>query len=126
MGPGLKIFYCTGSGPGPKKCGSDGLYWRPLETNEQRLQIIKDETNQLTKQIKQQNHVISSKENQIDLYTKELVNLEDCLSTTQEELENQQSKVNESKTKVKILTQKMHRLSTDEKPLIKDIVHYQK
>ncbi|CAF1454012.1 unnamed protein product [Adineta steineri] len=106
--------------------GSTGDLVRLIETNEQRLQIIKDETNQLTKQIKQQHHVISSKENQIDLYTKELVNLEDCLSTTQEELMNQQSKVNESKTKVKILTQKMHRLSTDEKPLIKDIVHYQK
>jgi len=97
-----------------------------VETNERRLQITKNEINQLTEQINQQNQFIDSKESQIESFTKDLENLENCLSTTNEEINNQRTKVNESKTNVKLLTQKMHKFIVDEKPLIKEISKYQK
>jgi len=55
-----------------------------------------------------------------------LRNPENCLSTTHEELLYQSTKVNESKTKVKLVTQKMHKLIADREPLTKEISHYQK
>jgi chromosome segregation ATPase len=102
------------------------LFFSIVETNQRCLQITKVEINQLTEQINQQNDLINSKENQIESHTKELHNLENCLSTTHEELLNQRTKVNESKTKIKLVTLKMHQLIVDEKPLTKEISHYQK
>ncbi len=90
------------------------------------METTKREINQLTEHVKHQNHLVNKKENQIDTYTKELLDLENCLSTTQDELINQHTKVDESKSKVKLLTQKMHKLIADEKPLMKEISHHQK
>jgi chromosome segregation ATPase len=57
---------------------------------------------------------------------KEFDNLQTCFSATREELFHQRTKVNESKIKVQTFTQKMRRLTVDEKPLIKEISHYQR
>jgi hypothetical protein len=90
------------------------------------LQTTQAEIHQLTEQVNQQNNRIASKEFQIDSSVKEIHDLEHCLSTTHDELANQRTKVHESKAKVRSLTQKMHRLMADEKPLAKEISHCQK
>ncbi len=97
-----------------------------VQTNEQRLQLTKTEIDQFTEQINQQNQSIDSKEDQIESHTKEFDNLQTCFSATRDELLHQRTKVNESKIKVQTLTQNMHRLIADEKPLAKEISYYQK
>ncbi|CAF3038507.1 unnamed protein product [Rotaria sp. Silwood2] len=97
-----------------------------IQANEQRLQVTKIEINALSEQVQQQNHLINYNEIQFDFHTKELQDLENCLLTTHEQLNDQRTIVNESKTKVKLLKQKIHKLSGDEKPLSKEISYNQK
>ncbi|CAF4388597.1 unnamed protein product, partial [Rotaria sp. Silwood2] len=99
---------------------------KTIQANEQRLQVTKIEINALSEQVQQQNHLINYNEIQFDFHTKELQDLENCLLTTHEQLNDQRTIVNESKTKVKLLKQKIHKLSGDEKPLSKEISYNQK
>ncbi|CAF0967185.1 unnamed protein product [Adineta ricciae] len=98
---------------------------KSITIHDQRLDLIKNETNKLTNQIHRQNDQIHSHEHQISFVTKELSNLEHYQSIIHAELQNQHRKVNESKTKVLSYTQKIHKLSADERPVIKEISHYQ-
>ncbi|CAF1135786.1 unnamed protein product [Adineta ricciae] len=94
---------------------------KSITIHDQRLDLIKNETNKLTNQIHRQNDLIHSHEHQINFVTKELSNLEHYKSITHAELQNQHRKVNESKTKVLSYTQKIHKLSADERPVVKEI-----
>lgn len=62
----------------------------------------------------------------MDFHTKEFQDLENCSLMTQNELIDQRSQVNESKGKVQVIKQKLHKFMNDEKPLAKEISRYQK
>ena len=82
------------------------------------------EISQFSDQINQQNQLIDRAEDQIEYGTKDLNNLQSCLSTTHDELENSRRKVNEKKLQVKSISQNLHRLIADAKPLSKEILFY--
>lgn len=89
-----------------------------VETDKRQLEIIKLRISRLTEQ--------NSNQNPIEFHTKDIQNLENCLLTTHEELLNQRNKVRQSQLNVKIVTQKMHRIITNERPIIKEIFYDQK
>ncbi|UJR15036.1 hypothetical protein I4U23_002009 [Adineta vaga] len=99
---------------------------KTIQINDQQFNLTNLEINRVTEQVEQKNHLINLKGHHIDLYAKELLNLEHCLSTTQDELTSQHRKVTESKCKVLSFTQKIHKLSIDERPLMKEISRNQR
>ncbi|CAF2062154.1 unnamed protein product [Rotaria magnacalcarata] len=96
------------------------------QANEQNLHTTKIEIDKFTEQVQQQNYLINYSEAELDSHTKDLQELENCLSITHEELSDQRTKVNESKTNVRLLKHKLHKIIGDEKPLAKEISQYRK
>lgn len=76
--------------------------------------------------MQQQNQQVHLKEVQIESFTKELHDLDTCSLTAREERQQQRAKVEHSQAQSKLLTQKLHKIKMDEKPISNEILHDEK
>ena len=90
------------------------------------MEMIKSELSQHSDDINEQNHLIDQTDAQIEIQTKDLTSLRTSLSSTLDQLTNSRRQVNENKRRVQSITQNLHRLIADAKPLTKEILVYQK